>query len=65
MRGLFQGNQASSFYFIFEVLRDHIRANKKIEGIIVGEVELKLAQFADDMNLFSYYHLHYKNQLIP
>ena len=34
---------------VFEVLATAIRAEKKIKGIQIGEEELKLSLFADDM----------------
>lgn len=52
--GAKQGANASPLLFILvaEVLSIQIRANKNIKGIKLGDTERKIAQFADDMNLF-------------
>lgn len=52
--GAKQGSNASPFLFIYlaEILAIQIRDNKNIKGIKLGDIEHKLAQFADDMNMF-------------
>lgn len=54
MSGVRQGANASPPLYILlaEVLSIQIRNNNKIKGITLGEKEFKLAQFADDLNLF-------------
>ena len=53
-QGLLQGNPISSIYFILlvEILGQNIRSNSQIRGIVVGEQEFKIGQFADDTTLF-------------
>ena len=52
-RGLFQGNPISStaFLLIIELLAISIKANNKIEGIKIGQMESLLSMFADDLNI--------------
>lgn len=52
-RGAKQGCCISPFLSIcvLEVFSNAIRQNKNIKGIKIGELEYKLIQFADDMNL--------------
>ena len=54
-RGCRQGDPISPYPFLLcaEVLGILIRKNKDITGIIVGDVEFKLSQYADDTSLFS------------
>ena len=55
--GLHQGCPASLIIFVcvIELLGQQIRDNKDIRGILIGYVEYKSIQFADNMNLFSLY----------
>lgn len=55
--GVKQGSNASPLLFIYlaEVLAIQIRQNKDIKGIVLGDTERKLAQFADDLSLFLKY----------
>ena len=52
-RGAKQGDPIAAYLYIIcgEVLSILIRNNKSIKGIIMGEVEHKLTQFADDITL--------------
>lgn len=52
-RGLRQGCCASPYFFLLvvELLSTLIRNNEKIKGIKMGQVEVKVAQFADDMTV--------------
>lgn len=52
-----QGANASPLLFalLSEVLAIQIRKNTTIQGIVLGDTEKKLCQFADDMNLFLKY----------
>ena len=53
-RGVRQGDLLSPYLFIIclEVLAINIRLNKDIHGIMVGNEEIKLEIFADDMTAF-------------
>ena len=53
-RGLFQGNPVASvcFVILIELLATMLRSHKGIHGIKMGEIELLLSQFADDLCLF-------------
>lgn len=52
--GAKQGSNISPplWNLLAEVLADQIRSNDKIEGIRLGDIHHKLAQFADDTNAF-------------
>ena len=53
-RGCRQGDPISPYLFVIcaEVLSHVIRENKDIKGIMIGDVESKLSQYADDTTLF-------------
>lgn len=52
-RGLFQGNPIASYLYLLtgQVLNDLIMKNAKVRGIDMGGKELKMIQFADDLNM--------------
>ena len=52
--GLRQGDPLSPYLFIIclEILAANRRLNKDIQGIMVGNEEIKLEIFADDMTSF-------------
>ena len=52
-KGLFQGNPVAPYFFIIvmEILAIKLRRNKDIKGLKVGEQELLLAIFTDDLGL--------------
>lgn len=62
LSGCQQGSNLSPLLYVLltEVLSINIRKNDKIKGIKVGDREIKLAQFTDDMNSF----LKFKKQTI-
>ena len=53
-RGVRQGDPLSPYLFIIclEILAANRRLNKDIQGIMVGNEEIKLEIFADDMTSF-------------
>ena len=53
-RGILQGNPVSSYLFllVIEILAIKLRANPKIQGIMVNKMKNLLSQFADDLNFF-------------
>ena len=53
-RGCRQGDPISPYLFVIcaEVLSHVIRENKDIKGIMIGDIESKLSQYADDTTLF-------------
>ena len=52
-KGLFQGNPVAPYLFIIviEVLATKLRQNNKIKGFKMGNIELLLTLFADDLGL--------------
>lgn len=56
-RSVLQGSPIGAFMFLLagQLLHDIIKQNDQIEGLSIGEVELLLAQFADDTTLFLKY----------
>ena len=53
-RGARQGDPLSGYLFIIaiECLSQRIRADEEIHGIKIGEYEIKLTQYVDDMTVF-------------
>ena len=53
-RGVRQGCSMSALLFILvvEILAQSIKQNEKIEGIIIGNTEHKICQYADDSTIF-------------
>ena len=55
MQGVRQGCPLSSVLYIraAEVLANSIDADKRIKGVQIGDHEIKLVNFADDITIFS------------
>ena len=53
-KGLFQGNPIAPYLFviIIEILANRLRNDRKVKGLKVGNDEILLALFADDLGLF-------------